>query len=344
MAIHFVSGKPGGGKTLYGVRLILKELRSSARFIVTNVPLDLPRLNEYIQQNYPEANVWLIDRIKIIGEEETQEFWKHRGPDGVGVFYVLDEIHIHFNARNWMKTGPECLHYISQHRKLCDDIICITQAVGNVDKQFRSIAQDFSVIKNEYMAKFGMFRGRGRFNRKTYEQYTGDGQKQIPFEVASFKLDAAGVASCYNTSAGVGIENKGEPDKLKRAKGLSIAWIWVTVVFVALLAGALPFGLKTLAEEKLIPKSTEKVRTVDQAKEQPSKAPLSGLFEPPKKEERFELPDPIYLASMYAIKGVYYMTLSDGRRFDTRHHRDRITLVTREFVEIDGIRFVWPVP
>jgi len=112
-----------------------------------------------------------------------------------------------------MKTGKGCLFYLSQHRKLKDDIICITQSIGNVDKQFRSVAEDFSVMRNEYTAKLRPFRGRGRFTRKTYEQYTGDTSRQVPFEISHFRLDAAGIASCYNTSAGVGILNDSNPCK-----------------------------------------------------------------------------------------------------------------------------------
>ena len=55
MSIHFISGKPGGGKTLYSVRLILDELVNGSRPIVTNVSLNLGRLNEYLQRAHPAA-------------------------------------------------------------------------------------------------------------------------------------------------------------------------------------------------------------------------------------------------------------------------------------------------
>ena len=56
MSIHFVSGKPGGGKTLYGLKLIVEELVLGKREIFTNVPLNLPELNAYVQARYPAAS------------------------------------------------------------------------------------------------------------------------------------------------------------------------------------------------------------------------------------------------------------------------------------------------
>jgi hypothetical protein len=38
MSVRFISGKPGGGKTLYSVHLIYDELRFGRRNIVTMLP------------------------------------------------------------------------------------------------------------------------------------------------------------------------------------------------------------------------------------------------------------------------------------------------------------------
>jgi hypothetical protein len=190
MSVHFISGKPGGGKTLYSVRLILDELVHGSRVIVTNVPLKLGELNKYIQERYPKAyeryfefkigdssvavadvGKHISERIILIDEDDLGKFFTYRGngvrlksvsndewrlgarPDfsvvkDPGVFYVLDEIHIAFNSRAWALTGNEVLYYLSQHRKLGDDVVCITQSVNNVDKQFRSVAQDYTWLNS----------------------------------------------------------------------------------------------------------------------------------------------------------------------------------------------------
>jgi hypothetical protein len=256
MSVHFISGKPGGGKTLYSVRLIVDELVRGDRPIVTNVPLNLGRLNEYLQQSYPRqfaqkfesSSTHITDRVILIDEDDLPKFFTFRGnavrldsvpnaewktgkrPDynsvkDAGVFYVLDEVHIAFNARAWAETGHEVLYYLSQHRKLGDDVVCITQAVANVDKQFRSVAQDFTYIKNLSKQKVGLFRLPALFTRNTYSQPATDTSK--PMETGSFTMDVSGTASCYDTAKGVGIHGRAGADTNARKKGLS--WIWFAI-------------------------------------------------------------------------------------------------------------------
>lgn len=260
MAIHFVCGKPGGGKTLYAVKLIIDEIVCGNRDIVTNVALKLGELNAYLQDKFPRAferyvigsGRTLVDRIRIIDEDELRTFYIFRG-NGVslplvsvsgerdtvpdykaaidgGVFYVLDEIHIAFNARSWASTGKQVLYYLSQHRKMGDDVICITQAVGNVDKQFRSVAQDYTYVRNLSKARFGMFRFPGIFHRSTYPSVPTDATKAMV--EATFTLDVSGIAAVYDTAKGVGIHGRSGADTKERKKGLPF---WVLMVLLAAL-------------------------------------------------------------------------------------------------------------
>lgn len=260
MSIHFISGKPGGGKSLYGVRLIVDELVNGSRPIVTNVPLKLDALNFYLQDKYPAsfqrrfvgASVLshISEQVILLSEDELAKFFTFRGsgvrldsvandawkvgvrPDfskvkDSGVFYVLDEVHIAFNSRAWASTGHEVLYYLSQHRKLGDDVVCITQSIGNVDKQFRSVSQDFTYIKNLSKQKAGFFRLPSVFMRNTYTQPATDTSK--PSETGSFTLDAAGLASLYDTARGVGIHGRTGADTSERKKGLH--WLWFALGF-----------------------------------------------------------------------------------------------------------------
>jgi len=250
MGIHFISGKPGGGKSLYGTKLILEELRFGTRKVVTNLSLNLPRLNEYIQKTYPDENIDLHQRVFSLKDEECRKFWLYRrghlsierpwNEPGEGAFIVLDELHLFFNAREWMNTGTECLHYLSQHRKLGDDVICITQHTGNVDKQFRSVAQDFTLIVNGFKQRLGLFRGLPMFHRYTFA-IEPNGLKQQPEETGHFRLDKKGIASCYDTAAGIGVHGRGA-DKGERKKGMALYWFPVIVVTVIL---AVMFGMKS---------------------------------------------------------------------------------------------------
>lgn len=304
LSIHFISGKPGGGKTLYSVRLIVDELVRGERVIVTNVPLLLGRLNEYLQEKYPKAfkekfeykmpadssglpsklaheidytviiPPHITDRIILILEDDLTKFFTFRGggvrlqsisnadwkqgkrPDyslikDAGVFYVLDEVHIAFNSRGWADTGAEVLNYLSQHRKLGDDVVCITQSVNNVDKQFRSVAQDYTYIKNLSKQKVGWFRLPAMFTRNTYAQPATDTSK--PMESGQFTLDVSGLASCYDTAMGVGIHGRSGADTNARKKGLHWAWVIVGLICLGVFLKYLPAILNHFLSHKKSP-------------------------------------------------------------------------------------------
>ena len=258
MAIHFISGKPGGGKSLYGVKLIVEELVLGKRAIFTNVPIDVGKLNAYLQAKYGDRGVIDIFRLRILTDEETGEFWTHR-PGGVridrlskerwahgempsysavndsGVMYVIDEVHNYFGARQWAETGRDVLFYLSQHRKLGDTVVCITQAIGNVDKQFRSVTQDFTFLRNLAKETYGKFKLPGVFIRKTFSSPPTD--TTAPMETGTFRLDVSGLAACYDSAQGVGIHGR-SADKLEVSKGVHWAWAFV---FVGLAVCALFF-------------------------------------------------------------------------------------------------------
>lgn len=254
MPIHVILGKPGSGKSLYATSRVIQELAEGQRNVVTNLPLHPGRLNEYLQQRYPDRDCRMVQRLRVLNDDEIKEFWKYRGPEGGdvegkhGVAYFLDEAHIAFNARDWATIGRGALHYLSQHRKLGDIVWPITQAPGNLDKQFRSVAEDFTVLRNEYTAKYGPFRGRGRFVRRTYlSEPNGNAE---PFEKATFTLDKEGIASCYDTARGIGVHGT-KADIGRRAKGLSIWWAFAGAFVLAALVGLIPYALGKLASNAI---------------------------------------------------------------------------------------------
>lgn len=255
MSIHFISGKPRGGKTLYSVRLIVDELVNGNRMVVTNVALKLDVLNEYLQKRMSERKYLdrhITERVYLMDDAELSRFftiraggvrvdhvandeWK-RGvrPDysvivDDGILYVLDEVHIAFNSRAWADTGAEVLYYLSQHAKLGDDVVCITQSVGNVDKQFRSVAQDFTYIVNAGKTRMGVFRLPSLFVRSSYAQVPTSTDK--PMETGTFTLDVSGLAACYDTAKGVGIHGR-MADKAERKKGVHWGWALAGVVLL----------------------------------------------------------------------------------------------------------------
>lgn len=279
MAIHFISGKPRAGKSLLGMRLLLNELINGRRTIVTNLPLNLGRVNEYLQEKEGASAPAILDRIILLDDStETGKFWTVRperpeirvlskleweqgkkpdysGVDDDGVLYIIDEVHNFFNARAWMETGRDVLFYLSQHAKLGDDVICITQAVGNVDKQFRSVTQDYTYVRNLSKEKYGKFKLPALFIAKVFGAPPTETSQ--PMETYTFKLDVSGIASCYDTARGVGISGKAA-DKGKSARGIS--WVWLVVGIPLIAFGFFKFAPPVLA--KLFVKPLEKYNTV----------------------------------------------------------------------------------
>lgn len=330
MSIHFISGKPGGGKTLYTVKLIIEELVYGTRQVVTNVSLNLGRLNEYLQQTYPKESIDLHARVKKLTDDQCREFWKYRDIQ-TPVLFALDELHLFFNAREWMNTGPACLHYLSQHRKLGDDIICVTQHVENVDKQFRSVAQDFTLIVNGFKQKFGLFRGLPMFTRYTFAQ-PPSGLKMQPDETAHFRLDAKGIASCYDTAAGIGVHGRGA-DKKEKAKGLHpvmfpLIAAGVIVLIVLGVKGcnkAMSAGMKAAKEKKqdavahpppVSQSETKQGGGVAQAMSRALDLP-SRPQQPPQRSSEGGVADRPEVVQKLIRGGRVRIVLSDGRVFES---------------------------
>lgn len=282
MSVHFICGKPGGGKSLYAMRLILDELLHGQRPIVTNMAINFSELwlhlvgagylntlenvrriaegsaydpDVHIRYDGPQH---IRDRVLILDEVQLRRFFCFRGFDGKedveyvttdewktgkrmsftslthGVFYVLDEVHIAFPARDWANTGQQVLYYLSQHRKLGDDVLCVTQHLDNLDKQFRTMAQDFTWIRNLSKIKMGLFKMPGMFLRSTY---VTDTENASPTETGTFRLNVSGIAKCYDTAAGIGVIGRSGADLGERRKGLH----WS--LFVVGLIGAVLFLL-----------------------------------------------------------------------------------------------------
>jgi len=67
------------------------------------------------------------------------------------VLVVLDEAHLFYNSRDWATTAKAnklLLDFLTQSRKAGVDVIWITQEGGNVDKQFRVLAEYELAIVN----------------------------------------------------------------------------------------------------------------------------------------------------------------------------------------------------
>ncbi len=153
-----------------------------------------------------------------------------------GVHFLIDEVHVFFNARRWQSTGDEALYAASQHAKLTQDWALITQNLKQVDSQLRGVAQEFHYLRNHAKEKSwgGFIKSPSVFSRRMYlEPFTGASGQQCE-ELRFYKLNLD-YAKCYKTEAGVGIVGKLADMTDDKRKGLP-AWSMAFAIVVCLLA------------------------------------------------------------------------------------------------------------
>lgn len=268
--IHFVTGRIGGGKSYFTVGQIIEELRRSDRFIVTNVRLRLDELEAYMQREFGEntkgepGEPWTA-RVRLLTDLEAKRFWLYPAPgsditervqEGAsekgeplidfpkwdqfkapmerGTFFVIDEVHDHFNAREWQKNHKDGIYWASKHRHLRQDALLVTQHPELCDKNFRRLSQDFTVLRNFGNEPLLGFRFAGRFRRATYLNEKKPGDKQDSLDKGWFKFDSK-IAACYFTHGTTGIVSRMDV-KESKGKGRSPWWL---LVYVAVFAAAL---------------------------------------------------------------------------------------------------------
>jgi hypothetical protein len=289
MSLYFVCGKVGAGKSYRGVVSIVDQLLHDDRLIVTNLPLNLGALADFLARRHPARDICLMDhrrpgrpgeemdadgmvfepsRIRMLQEDELAEFYRvrhqaaekapriehekgNRNPvcldfsqwlkggkfSGRGVIYHLDELQLFYNVRKYADAPDEFPFYLSQHRKLGDDIYVYTQQPQNVDKMFRSFTQEFIYVVNIGKKRVGPFAAPKIFRFAAYpEPFTGQ-VGQICQYSGYFRMDYE-LAATYNTAAGIGIE-AAKADVGSKVKGLH--WRWLLLLPVLLTVSVFVF-------------------------------------------------------------------------------------------------------
>ena len=214
------------------------------------------------------AMVLVPSRIRILGDDELKEFYRYRqtgaglvakinqrepgdkGPShpvcldfspwgakgrfaGQGVVYHLDECQLFYNVRKYAEAPEEMPFYLSQHRKLGDDIYVYTQKPENVDKMLRSFTQEYIYLTNVGKKRIGIFQAPKFFRMAAYPDVFTGAPGQASEWSRSFRMDFR-LADCYETAKGIGIEAV-KADKEAAARGVSWRWALLLPILLALL-------------------------------------------------------------------------------------------------------------
>ncbi len=245
--ITYICGKPGSGKSISAIREMITEMENpSGRFIVTNLPLVL---SEWWERFGIEA---CEKRIRILGDEEISQFYLARigtqGPFDLpivsltglayevpdlsfpaldtscerGILYVIDEVHIHFHARQWQRVGMATQFWATQHRKVNDRVLLLTQKIEQVEKQVRNLGQEYWLCTNLSTQKAALSWVSHSRRVKVVKYLNATGTDKQP---DGFEFDPKPFYGLYDTSGGVGVQGRGHGETDGRKRGVNIRFV-----------------------------------------------------------------------------------------------------------------------
>ncbi len=165
--ITFFVGTPGSGKSYEAVKKIIDNLRSG-RTVCTNIEgMEIQECQEYLRCILDMDDFTFRQRLRILDTDQVVRFWQkekildlryrfnevsdvfedvyeevHELICPAGSLIVIDEVHKHFNARDWQdKKNRDLADWASTHRHHGYDLILITQNIDKVDKQVRTLTE-----------------------------------------------------------------------------------------------------------------------------------------------------------------------------------------------------------
>jgi hypothetical protein len=156
--LNYVTGPMGAGKSLYGVRAIVRHLLAG-HYVVTNVEL-LPDAIPHIARRASRFTTTPAGRRKLearlteryVFTTELEEAMRYRLPgrgEARGLF-VWDETHNDLNNRDWRKDGRETiLKWSTQLRKLGFVGYLLSQHADNTDAALRRVCNFQVRLQNQ---------------------------------------------------------------------------------------------------------------------------------------------------------------------------------------------------
>jgi len=272
--ITWLLGQPRSGKSYYAASTIAETLGTTDLRVVTNLPLKLGALAEYVDRKWPAANAGrdVLWRVQVLERGQLDTWFRFRGnkplewtetPDGRlcsrweavtadwgrdaehkpsemhPVLYVLDEVQNIHKVSEWNEArergiAPERLMYLSQHGHMGDEVVLITHDMGLVAKQLRVYGNKYVVVKNLAQVNRWGFKMPKVFIRKVFDTPPYKQGASLCYTVTE-RLDPKEIGSIYETASGVGLVGGGNADSTAKRQGL--AWPYVIGGCCLLLAG-----------------------------------------------------------------------------------------------------------
>lgn len=188
MSIMAFIGDIGSGKTVTAVDRGI-EYMARGGLLVSNITLKMDGVQKRARRKYG-VEIDPSQYIKLDPDDLAGEFWRliPGGTREKPTLAIFDEIQDHYNARDTLqkdrKVGSgvrRVLDFLTKSRKLHVDVIFVSQAISNVDKQWRTMCNcmwNFVDVEKFHIAGLGGIRTHvpvfvcARF-AKDFRTYTG---------------------------------------------------------------------------------------------------------------------------------------------------------------------------
>ena len=345
--ITFITGKPGGGKTLRSLQILFDALKNDDRDIVTNVPLHLDSIQEYCDRNGLKINaaerIWIIDddlysypnSYRFTKLDWLRKFYLYRGKYSLLEWSPDTDLEDYFkplfiDTQTGEPTGRKgILYIIDETRKLypARNFAKMDNRVFDYFGLHRHLGDDVYLICQfvgqvdkqirGYGQTFEVIRNRAK---EKYGWFRGEARfarfvyleppmKNIkPTEKTTFPLNKE-EAVCYSTSAMGGTADQGQ-----RAKGIHFYWLPV-----GLLLGALVLGIFFMNAPRAILSNVMNFESPE-VSETLEDAPESIVVDKPEvipTQIVNKAVNDLRISSLMILNNLVFVTLTDGSSFRT---------------------------
>lgn len=136
-------GLPGSGKSLWLARQADRALKGKRLHVGTYDLQSVPGMQYdriYTNFSFPGAFVLQFETLGLCAYENC--------------LFLIDEIMMYADSRDFKSFTPELKHFFSQHRKMHCDVIWVSQMYDDCDKKIRGITQNFYYLRPSILPGF----------------------------------------------------------------------------------------------------------------------------------------------------------------------------------------------
>lgn len=177
--ISIIEGRPGQGKTLYGVDLIFTHLANKSTYVVSNIEISFER-NDKRQERFQLISLdnTINDILNL--QDQFDEIFIEKKLKRIVI--IVDEIQTILNSRNWDNLPPQFQFFLQQHRHYRVDMVGLTQSIKRADVVMRELVQYFFrlykifVLKLPFVGTVGLI-WRFEYDPDSIESTTGKYKK-----------------------------------------------------------------------------------------------------------------------------------------------------------------------